>query len=174
MQIQRRQLDRSSRALVPALLFLLCAASPATAAEEQLAIAVLDFGFFDTSGEPRDQRGEHETRLQAVGKELRSGLEASERFDLVAFQGGAPDCAPEDSQCILASAKEIGAEVVLAGAIQKGSSMDIKLWAGAFDVASGERVFFRQMGLRGDTDEAWLRGARFLVEQLETAPLPAE
>lgn len=169
--LRRRPLRE--RALGAALLVLTLAwtgAGPA-AAEEPIALGVLAFGFLDTSGEPRDQAAEHAARLELVTAELGEALAAEGRFRLVALPP--PPCPAEDSDCILESARAAGAEIVLAGAIQKGSSMDIKLWAGAFATATGERLFFRQMGLRGDTDEAWRRGARFLAEQLGTAPLEA-
>ncbi|HLW28089.1 MAG TPA: DUF2380 domain-containing protein [Kiloniellales bacterium] len=137
----------------------------AGAAAEPTLVALLEFGFLDTSHEPEDQTAEHEARLQLVYQELQQGLKESNDFVFVPLD---PDCAPEDSDCIIEAASDAGADLVLAGAIHKGSSMLIEMWAGGFETGAGERVFFRQLSLRGDNDEAWLRGARTIVQELQT------
>jgi len=139
-----------------------------SSASEPITIAVLPFGFLDTSSEPRDQRAEHEARLELLSQELHQLLAEGDRFEVVPFKN---DCLPEDSDCIIENARKADIDLLLAGAIHKGSSMLIAMWAGAFETKSGERLFFRELSLRGDTDEAWLRGARSLVEDLKETPL---
>jgi hypothetical protein len=76
----------------------------------------LEFGFFDTSGEPRDQEAEHKARLAAMTETLRAEIDKSDLVDVVALPndtadpcaGIGPDdpaCDPErDPQCVLARA----------------------------------------------------------------------
>src|SRR5258706_7525062 len=54
------------------------------------AIAVIDFDYVDTSGEARDQRGEHEARLAAFMLALKGDLAQRGSFPLVT-----PACAPD-------------------------------------------------------------------------------
>lgn len=146
--------------LIGALILLPAAAK----ASEPLGLAILEFGFLDTSYEPDDQAADHEARLGLISQELHQLFAESEDFEVVTLE---LTCQPDDSDCIIESARDAGAELVLAGTIHKGSSMLIQLWAGAFETTRGERVFFREMSLRGDTDEAWLRGARSVAEDLQ-------
>ena len=72
----------------PALATCLCLASPWGRAGEitekpPIAIAVIDFGYVDTSGEVRDQHREHEARLAAFMRDLRRDLGQSSHFRLV-------------------------------------------------------------------------------------------
>src|SRR5258707_13483900 len=61
------------------------------------AIAVIDFDYVDTSGEERDQRKEHEARLDAFMRALRDDLAQRGSFRLVT-----PACTP--NPCSLAGA----------------------------------------------------------------------
>jgi len=163
-------MTRSTRSLVAAAAGLLIAAGIACgpAAAEAPAIAVMPFAYLDTSGEPRDQRAEHAARIAAMAGDLRASLADRGRFRVVAADiAGA--CAAEDSACVLAAAREAGADLVVTGAIQKASTMESQMWVGIFAADSGERVLYRNLSFRGDTDEAWRRATRFLVRQIETA-----
>jgi Protein of unknown function (DUF2380) len=68
----------------------------ATSAEQTkgAVIAVIDFGYSDTSGEPRDQRKEHEAQLAAFMNGLRSDLGRAGSFQVVE-----PTCRPEPCSC---------------------------------------------------------------------------
>ncbi len=66
------------------------------------AIAVIDFGYVDTSGEERDQRKEHETRLGNFMRALRDDLAKGGSFGLVT-----PACGPKP--CSLAEVEAIDA-----------------------------------------------------------------
>jgi hypothetical protein len=133
------------------------ALAEANSSPERLLIS--PFGFLDTSGEPRDQRAEHTERLSSMTHELASGLEASGLYRIV-----------EEGQCVIEQARAAGADLVLAGAVQKVSTMASSVWVGAFETATGKRVFYRQMTFRGDTDDAWHHATSFMVREIKDDP----
>ena len=129
------------------------------------------FGFFDTSGEVRDQRAEHASRLQTLSHDLGSELERKGLYRVVmAPPGDGSSCSSNDTACLLRQARDSGATLVLAGAVQKVSTMASSIWVGAFDASSGKRVFYRQLTFRGDTDEAGQHATAFLGREIEDDP----
>jgi hypothetical protein len=71
-------------------------------------IAVIDFDYVDTSGEPRDQRKEHEARLEAFMLALKADLAERGGFRLAT-----PLCSPNPCALVndlLAAARTAGAE----------------------------------------------------------------
>lgn len=59
----------------------------AKAAEQKMPVAVVDFDYLDTSGEPADQRAQHQARLAAFMASLRADLVRSGKYELVALAG---------------------------------------------------------------------------------------
>jgi hypothetical protein len=144
---------------------------PTTAfAAEAPRLAVLPFSYLDTSFEPRDQSAEHARRLAAMVDDLRTQLD-DDLYAVLPAEAHAPAaaCPAGDSECILKAVRAGGGELVLAGAVQKISTMATRVWVGVFDVATGAPVYQRELNFRGDTDEAWHRAALFVAEQVEAA-----
>jgi len=129
-------------------------------------VVVLEFSYLDTSGEPRDQRAEHSARIKEVRESLGAQLEASGRFRSVPLPDFPTAACPENASCLLQEARQAGAELVLTGAVHKISTMASQMWVGMFDANTGERVFYRQMSFRGDTDEAWRRATAYLAREV--------
>lgn len=144
------------------------AATRAATAEETLLLT--PFGYLDTSGEPRDQRAEHASRLAAMESQIKDTLQAKGLFRIVAPPQGAPPCPQGETDCILGQARNAGAKLVLAGAVQKASTMESNVWMGVFEASDGKRVFFRQATFRGDTDDAWRRATAFLTREIADKP----
>ncbi|MGF1611784.1 MAG: DUF2380 domain-containing protein [Kiloniellales bacterium] len=157
--------------LLPLLIFLLASEALAEAAAPS-KLAIDDFVYLDTSGEPRDQTAEHAARLAAMAVALRGELAESGLFEVVALAADGDEAAcPEDGgACVLARARDSGADLLLLGAVQKISTMATQVWVSAFDVATAERVFYRHLSFRGDTDEAWQRASRYLTREIKTDP----
>ena len=160
---------RSARRVAVVAAFLLLAGPPMLRAAPAPHLAVLDFAYLDTSGEVDDQSRAHAERLAALGQALRATLGTDGRFRVVAV--GAPQQDPCDSDCQLARARAAGAELLLVGAIQKVSTMASMMWIGAFDVATGRRVFYRNLTFRGDTDQAWQRAGDYLAREVAESGL---
>src|SRR5258708_10311954 len=117
--------------LVPMLAACLCLTPSGGKAQDGgkkaqgAAIAVIDFGYVDTSGEERDQRKEHETRLGNFMRALRDDLAKDGSFRLVT-----PACAPDPCSLagstvtsLLAAAREAGADILLIGGVHKMSTL---------------------------------------------------
>jgi Protein of unknown function (DUF2380) len=149
----------------------LIGAPPAHATEgapEPIAIAVLDFDYVDTSGEPRDQRQEHAARLQGFSSALRNDLERSGKFRIVAPECGAAPCAADSLQPaeLVARARAAGAKLMLFGGIHKQSTLIQWAKVQAVDVDADRLVLDKLVTFRGDTDEAWERAEAFVVREV--------
>ncbi len=145
-------------------------ASLAGAADDKTtprAIAVIDFNYSDTSGEPRDQRREHETRLAAFMSALRSDL-AQRGFRVVAPTCRPAPCALSDGRIpdLVAAARDAGADILLVGGIQKMSTLVQWAKVEAIDVRAERVVLDKLYTFRGDSDEAWQKAEAFIARQL--------
>ncbi|MEJ0096270.1 MAG: DUF2380 domain-containing protein [Methylocella sp.] len=136
------------------------------------AIAVIDFDYIDTSGEERDQRREHETRLNVFTRALKDGLGEGGKFQLVT-----PVCQPDPCSlagstvsAILAAAREAGAGILLIGGIHKMSTLVQWAKVEAIDVRTGRIVLDKLFTFRGDTDEAWRRAEAFISDEIAALP----
>lgn len=135
------------------------------------AIAVIDFDYVDTSGEERDQRKEHETRLNALMSGLKSDL-GQAKYRVVTST-----CQPEPCSLggttllnLLAAARQAGADILLIGGIHKMSTLVQWAKVQAIDVKTERRVFDKLFTFRGDTDEAWRRAEAFIAADIMALP----
>lgn len=170
---------RHSLARVPALLLAAATAlavltssfGPAAAGQEnRAALAVFDFDYIDTSGEERDQRGEHEARLNRFMSTIKADLAARAKFRLVV-----PACRPEPCALaqatpsdVLTAARDAGADFLLIGKIHKMSTL--VQWANveAINVKTGQVVLDKLFTFRGDSDDAWARAEAFIADEIMT------
>ena len=141
-------------------------------------LLVLPIEMVDTSGEMPSGAKEHEDRLAALRWYLAHDLEAN---GLYAISDPAPISEAIDKAralqpldkchgCERDLARLVHADRVLVGEIHKVSSLIGGLRLNIIDVASGRNVFGRDLGFRGDTDEAWQHAVRFFVRDLEAVP----
>ncbi len=128
-------------------------------------IAVVDFDYHDTSGEPRDQRGEHAARLMNFMAALRSDLVAQGKTVVSPTCGPAP-CSLDRPGELLRAAREVGAGIVLVGGIQKTSTLIQWAKAEAIDTATERVVLDKLFTFRGDNDESWRRAEIFIAGEL--------
>jgi hypothetical protein len=149
--------------------------NPAWAADAQISgrvIAVARFEYLDTSGEVRDQRNEHESRLKAFLAALREDLAATGKYGVVSLSCEGTSCsASDDPSQLLEQGRRSGADVVIFGGIHKLSSLIQWMKVTALDVETKTVVFERLLSFRGDSDEAWRRSEKFLAQDLASAPL---
>ncbi len=136
----------------------------ADAASERLLVT--PFSFSDSSGEPQDQRADHERRLQAMSSDLKAELQKEGRYRIVEPPAGSAPCPEGGTACILQRAQEARADLILTGAIHKTSTMASLVWVGLFDAHDGKQLLFRQLTFRGDTDEAWSHATTFLGREI--------
>jgi len=143
---------------------------------QRAAVAVIDFDYVDTSGEARDQRGEHEARLAVFMRALKDDLARGDRFRPVT-----PTCAPNPCSLagstvrgLMAAAREAGADILLIGGVHKMSTLVQWAKIEAIDPKTERVLFDRLFTFRGDTDDAWRRAEVFIVGEITAVSrLPA-
>lgn len=166
----RRQKARSAAAWImsaTALSFAPLAQAEAPA-RQPTAIAVMDFDYSDSSGEPRDQTAEHETRLKEFTRSLRRDLEQSGAYRIVALDCGAEPCSvkrltPEE---LFDAARKAGARLLLYGGVHKMSTLIQSARVQVIDIEKNVALDDRRLSFRGDTDQSWKRAEAFIVEQM--------
>jgi hypothetical protein len=147
--------------------------SPMSARSEEakappISIAVADFDYTDTSGEPIDQQAEHQARLQAFVGAIRASLEQGGRYRVVALACRQPPCTARNLPPaeLLASASAAGAKRLLYGGIHKMSTLVQNAKIQMIDLENDKVTFDRLITFRGDNDEAWQRAQRFVTRDL--------
>jgi hypothetical protein len=116
-------------------------------AEAAVGVAMDDFSYADTSGEPADQSAAHERRLAAFMAALRRDIGAQGRYRLVP------------------SAKD-GAAFKVIGGIQKTSTLVQWAKVAVIDVGARKVVMDKLYTFRGDNDEAWQRAESFVAREV--------
>ncbi len=157
-----------------ALLAIMASAAAAhSVAAEPPRIAVFDFSLVNTSPAPTTDA--EEARLQLLSEELRRMLAASGQYmpaDLAPVREqlrngqSIRDC----NGCELALAKAVGAQLAAYGWVQKVSNLILNINLVIEDVGTGKRLHADSVDIRGNTDEFWERGLRYLVRERVLAP----
>jgi hypothetical protein len=145
-----------------ALAVAIAAATPALAAER---VAVFDAELHDTSGE--GVRDDQQRRLALLTGELRDALAGSGRYQLVDIAPLRERLATGPSlrscgTCLPAAATELGAELALLPVVNKVSNLILSITLVQVE-AGGARRAVHSAEIRGNTDESWLRGLRWLL-----------
>ena len=147
--------------LIAALLHQALAAPMASAAEPA-RLALFDLELVDSS--LQDQMA----GADPAEEELRRSLEESGRFELV-------DTAPVADQvavagrlrscngCEVPIARRLDADLALVGWVHKVSNLILSVNVVIRDVSTRERVFASSVDIRGNTDESWLHGIRYIL-----------
>lgn len=163
--------SRLASCFVATTAFLLAFGLTAVRAEtEQVKVAIPDFAYTDTSGEPSDQTAAHRKRLQAFMGALRADFESDHVFRLL--PSSCPPLCADDVQrpaALLQAAAKTDAKVVVTGGIQKLSTLIQWAKVTAFDVETNRVVFDRLFTFRGDSDEAWQRAEVFVSRDVRAA-----
>jgi hypothetical protein len=148
----------------------LARAEPGDAAA-RIGVAIIDFAYVDTSGEPADQTAVHRDRLQAFMATLRRDVAAEGRFHLVPLACEPPSCtdggpAADD---LLRAASDRGARILIMGGIHKMSTLVQWAKVAIVDLATNRVILDRLFSFRGDGDEAWQRAAAFVSRDIRAA-----
>ena len=169
--MEKRPPSRSLR-LVSTLAAIALAAG-AAAASAPIKIAVVDFDYTDTSGEPRDQKAEHAERLADFVKGLRSDLAATGRFEPVAVACASPPCTAGNTPApaLIAAAKASGARLLVYGGIEKMSTLIQWGKLEIVDLDTDRLVGDKMITFRGDSDDAWRRAEAFVAREIEALDL---
>lgn len=162
------------KALLILAALTLLASAPARA--DAPKIAVFDFELLDTSlqGEVDGPRADEQERLAQVGDQLRKALEASGKFQVLDISSIKAALRRNNLQacggCDLQFAKQLGADLVITGVVQKVSNLILNMNIYLRDVATGRMMTSMSADLRGNTDESWSRAMSYLIRNRLLAP----
>jgi hypothetical protein len=144
--------------------FALLGAQPLAAAP---AVAVFPMDFVDTSGEPPDP-SLRDARLKLATDMLVDTLAKTGRFAPVDLTPYADEIAKMDRRylcgdCFLAVARKAGASFAVVSVVHKVSTLISSMDIALFDVNTGTFLADLEGQIRGDTDEAYTHGVKFLI-----------
>jgi hypothetical protein len=146
-------------------------AAPVAGAAELARLALFDLELVDSSlqGEMSGADPAEEARLRMVQEELRVRLEESGRFQLVdttavGEQIEAAGVLWSCNGCEVAIARRLDADLALVGWVQKVSNLILNLNVVIRDTDTREQVFASSVDIRGNTDESWRHGMRYLLD----------
>ena len=138
--------------------------------DEAVKVAIIDFTYIDTAGEPTNQVDVHRKHLQAFMTALRADFERDATVHLL--PSSCPPLCADDGQRpadLLRSAAKAGAKILVTGGIQKLSTLVQWVKVTAFDVDATRLVFDKLFTFRGDSDEAWQRAEVFVSQEVRAA-----
>jgi hypothetical protein len=164
----RRKRRLTALALLCVVTAPFCLAAGSHAATE-IAVAVADFDYSDSSGEVTDQTQEHRARVASFAELLREDIAAGGAYRVVQLDCPEHPCTagtmpPDD---FVAAARRAGARLVVYGGIHKMSTL--VQWGKVLllDLQRNEVVLQRTVTFRGDNDTAFRRAAAFVGETLK-------
>ncbi len=134
-----------------------------------LKMAVFPFEFDDTSlqGEMQGPREDEKARLARLAPELRDLLTASGRYVAADITPVAAAAAASNLRncggCDVTLARKVGAQVAVVGWVQKVSNLILNINVAMRDVNTGKEVNGGSVDIRGNTDESWTHGIKYLV-----------
>ena len=135
---------------------------------EPARLALFDFELINTS--PAPSTPAELERLRMLDGELKSLLGAPGRYQVIddAAQRAAIARGPSIrgcNGCELDAAQQAGATVAAYGWVQKVSNLILNVNVVIEDAVTGRRIKADSVDIRGNTDESWQRGLRFLIEE---------
>src|ERR1700686_559540 len=147
-----------------------------TATAAAPAAAIFPFEIYDTSGEaPQSDLTE---RLAMATRVLSEALEKTGRYspvDLAPFSAKVAATAPRYRcrDCFLPVARRAGAAFAVVPVVHKVSSLISSMDIWIIDASSGAAVAHLGGQIRGDTEEAYEHGVRFLVRNRLSVDAPS-
>jgi hypothetical protein len=144
----------------------------AQARAEPIRLAVFGFELIDSSLQAEVEGTDQDDleRLAMIEDELKRLLARSGRYAII-DTGSAADAVEAAGYlhgcrgCEAEIARSLGAEQALIGWVQKVSNLILNLNVGIRDADTGQKVFAASVDIRGNTDQSWRHGIRYLVKR---------
>ena len=156
--------------LVAVLLALPGGASAVETLRPGARVAFLGIHFIDTSAEGAYNgiRADETARLALLEDDVRARIE-QEGFELVDIAPVAEELGrtlnpAKCNGCEVRMAEELGADYSLVGEVQKVSNLILSMNLALREADGGDLVRMLAVDIRGNTDEAWLRGGRYILD----------
>jgi hypothetical protein len=152
-----------------AALALLFAATTVASAAPKAAIFPFELIDLSIEGELGGRRTDETQRLALVTEELRRLATQAAGYELVELSGLKAEierAAPlhKCGGCEVNFARQVGADLAFTGTVRKVSGLILSLSIQVRDVSNGRLTRVLQADIRGNTDESWTRGIRWLVK----------
>ena len=152
-----------------AALALLLAATPVVSAAPKAAIFPFELNDVSIEGELGGRRADETQRLALATQELRRLATQDAGYELVelsGLEGEIERAAPlyKCGGCEVNIARRVGADLAFTGTVRKVSGLILGLTIQVRDVSNGRLTHVLQAQIRGNTDESWIRGIRWLVK----------
>lgn len=162
--------ERIVRLLSLAIVSIAISSGLVSAALAAPKVAILPFDIRDAEidGDPFAQPKDTDiARMRMVADELKNLMVTTKTYDVVDLTPYAADIEKASpfnkcDGCEVDIAKKAGAELALTGFVDKLSDALISLQIFVRDVATGEMKKTMSAEIRGNTDELWLHGVRYL------------
>jgi hypothetical protein len=131
-------------------------------------IVVFDFYLDNTSLEPTSDA--EKARIARISDELRVRLQKSGDYNVIDEKLAEKQLSDvvwigHCNGCELPVAQKAGAQLVAYGWVQKVSDLILNLNIVIEDAKTGEHIKGGSIDIRGNTDETWDRGVRYLIEE---------
>jgi hypothetical protein len=169
---ERQKMGRMLAALGIAML----ACAPAIGAELK-SLAVMDFELIDEMGQYETAQGRREAdrRLGLITSELEREFRTRSMYRVVDSAPAAQFIEKLKSSydlracngCEIDIGKALGADRVALCWVQKVSNLILNINIEVHSVPGGDLLYAKSVDIRGNTDEAWLRGVRRLVDNIQ-------
>ncbi len=137
----------------------------------------MDFELIDEmrSFASEQMRRDDERRLRLITAELAEELQARGMYRVLDQAPAAPLIEKlrasyelrQCNGCEIDIGKALGAERIALCWVQKVSNLILNINVEVRNVARGDMVYAKSVDIRGNTDEAWLRGVRRLVDNIQ-------
>lgn len=154
------------------LLFLIAGIVSGHAADAPLRAALFPVEFVDSSPEAPTQA--EQARVKALGVQLRDLLAKSGRYSFVDIAPVAAEASSRElwncNGCETELTKKVGAQVSVVAWVQKVSDLILNINAVIRDADTGKKIAAGSVDIRGNTDETWSRGLRYLVQNRLLSP----
>ncbi|HWX13736.1 MAG TPA: DUF3280 domain-containing protein [Methylocella sp.] len=134
---------------------------------EKLKVAFFGFELVNTSLQPTTDA--EKQRLIVVGDTLTQMLAGSGRYEVVLLSDALKQKIERSARvtgcngCQIEWAREAGADLAVWGTVQKVSNLILNENVYIDDARSGREFFSQSVDIRGNTDESWVRGMRYLL-----------
>lgn len=165
-----------SQSLLAGIVSLICMVLlpiPSLMAEQPKAgaprLAIFDMELQDASHEGAVDgiRPDQEARLKLISGELRSLLDDTGKFELVDIGPAAEEIGRKGpllycNGCDGDIARGLGADLALTGFVYKVSNLILEIHLYVRDVKTGNIKAKMSSSIRGNTDESWLHGIRWM------------
>lgn len=139
-------------------------------AKQAMPTAVFGFRLDDTSlqGQVQGPRHDEQQRLRMLNTQLADLLARSGCCTIVPLGAVAQEAEGRNLQacggCDVDMARQVGACLAVSGWVQKVSNLILNINLVARDADSGKVISAGSVDIRGNTDESWSRGLKFLLQ----------